>query len=166
MKRITSMPRRHKTAIGAALSCVAVLGTFATANTATAATGSAHTAHLASAARAANTPYVMNHYGEENADKGKAERSPENLVLSEYTAAGDLNWKQWGDKTAVATGNVSGIWCGQSCLDKPLKGTLTLSDPKTVNGKTVFSSFTLKLAGGSGAYDHEDLHGKRHLATI
>ncbi|MDT0459762.1 hypothetical protein RM550_29275 [Streptomyces sp. DSM 41527] len=168
MKRTTNMTRRHKTAIGAALSCVAVLGTFATANAATAATASAHTAHTAhtaSVTRAAGTPYVMNHYGEEHADKGKAERSPENLVLSEFTSAGDLNWKQWDAKKAVATGEVTGAWCGQACLDKPLKATLTLSDPKTVNGKKVFSSFTLKLAGGSGAYDSEDLQGKRHLAT-
>ncbi|MET7795799.1 hypothetical protein [Streptomyces decoyicus] len=167
MNRSTSLIRRHRTAIGAGLACVAALGTFATATGANAATAPAHTAHAraASVAQTDNTPYVMNHAGEENADKGKAERSPERLVLSEFTSAGDLNWKQWDAKKAVATGKVTGMWCGQACLDKPLKGTLTLSDPKTVNGKKVFSSFTLKLAGGSGAYDSEDLQGKHPLAT-
>ncbi|MFF8788566.1 hypothetical protein [Streptomyces sp. NPDC015125] len=165
MNRTTNMTRRHKTAIGAALSCVAVLGTFATANAANAATASAPTAHTASATRAADTPYVMNHSGEENADHGRADRSPKDLVLSEFTSVGDLNWKQWDTKKAVATGEVTGNWCLETCLEKPLKGTLTLSDPKTVNGKKVFSSFTLKLAGGSGAYDSEDLQGKHPLAT-
>ncbi|AZS73336.1 hypothetical protein DDE74_22420 [Streptomyces lydicus] len=162
MKRTTSIARRHKTALGAALACVAVLGTVATATGAQAATASEHTA---SVARTSSTPYVMNHYGEENADKGKAERSPEHLVLSEFTTARDLDWKQWGAKKAVATGKVIGMWCLETCQDKPLKGTLTLSDPKTVNGKKVFSSFTLKLAGGNGAYDSEDLQGKHPLAT-
>ncbi|MFG2831713.1 hypothetical protein ACGFWI_30285 [Streptomyces sp. NPDC048434] len=165
MNRTPSMTRRHKTAIAAGLACVAVLGTFATANGANAATASAQAAHTTSAVRAAHTPYVMNHYGEENADKGRAERSPKNLVLSEFTSAQGLNWKQWDAKKAVATGQVTGAWCLDTCLDKPLKATLTLSDPKTVHGKKVFSSFTLKLAGGSGAYDSEDLQGKRPLAT-
>ncbi|MFJ5803803.1 hypothetical protein [Streptomyces decoyicus] len=167
MNRSTSLIRRHKTAIGAGLVCVAALGTFATATGANAATAPAHTAHAhtAGVAQTDNTPYVINHVGEENADQGKAERSPESLVLSEFTSVGDLNWKQWDAKKAVATGNVTGNWCLETCLDKPLKGTLTLSDPKTVNGKKVFSSFTLKLAGGSGAYDSEDLQGKHPLAT-
>ncbi|WP_328689158.1 hypothetical protein OG879_21020 [Streptomyces caniferus] len=166
MNRITKTARRHTSAIGAALACVAVLGSVATATGANAATAAAHTARPATAAHSTQTPYVMNHAGEENADKGKAERRPERLVLSEYTAMGNLHWKQWGAKKAVATGEVSGIWCVRTCLDKPLKGTLTLSDPKTVHGKKVFSSFTLKLAGGNGAYDAEDLDGKRPLATI
>ncbi|MEW9520796.1 hypothetical protein [Streptomyces tubercidicus] len=162
MKRSTSTPRRHKTALGAALACVAVLGTVATATGAQAATASEHTA---SVARTSGTPYVMNHMGEEHADKGKAERSPKALVLSEFTSAGNLDWKEWGTKKAVATGEITGMWCLETCQDKPLKGTLTLSDPKTVNGKKVFSSFTLKLAGGNGAYDSEDLQGKHPLAT-
>lgn len=163
MKRTTSIARRHKTALGAALACVAVLGTVATATGAQAATVSEHTA---STARTSGTPYVVNHYGEENADKGKAERSPENLVLSEFTAVNNLDWKEWGAKKAVATGKISSGWCGDACDEKPLNATLTLSDPKTVNGKKVFSSFTLKLPVGSGMYDAEDLKGKRPMSTI
>ncbi|MGY5130812.1 hypothetical protein ACWGJW_00030 [Streptomyces nigrescens] len=163
MKRTTSIARRHKTALGAALACVAVLGTVATATGAQAATASERTA---SVARTSSTPYVVNHYGEENADRGKAERSPEHLVLSEFTSAHDLDWK-WGAKKAVATGKVTGLWCLDTCQDKPLKATLTLSDPKTVNGKKVFSSFTLKLADGNGSYENvEDLEGKRPMSTI
>ncbi|MFF3542274.1 hypothetical protein [Streptomyces platensis] len=157
MKR-TSTPRRHRTAIAAALACAAAFGTVATATGAQAAAPK-HTA-------GADTPYVMNHYGEENADKGKAERNPANLVLSEFTSAGDLHWKQWDNKKAVATGDVTGMWCLETCQDKPLKATITLSDPKTVHGKKVYSSFTVKLAGGNGAYDSEDLKGKQPLATV
>ncbi|GAO06881.1 hypothetical protein [Streptomyces lydicamycinicus] len=156
MKR-TSTPRRHRTAIAAALACAAALGTVATAAGAQAAAPQ-HTVK-------ADTPYVMNHIGEEHADKGKAERKPESLVLSEFTSAGDLHWKQWDNKKAVATGDVTGMWCLDTCQDKPLKATITLSDPKSVHGKKVYSSFTVKLAGGNGAYDSEDLKGKQPLAT-
>ncbi|GES31018.1 hypothetical protein AB0G60_09410 [Streptomyces angustmyceticus] len=165
MNRTTNPTRRHRTAIATALACAAALGTLATAHAANAAAPSAHTAHQARAAHTAATPYVINHYGEENADKGRAERRPAHLVLSEFTSAGDLHWKQWGAKKAVATGEVTGNWCLDTCLDKPLKATLTLSAPKAVHGRKVFSSFTLKLAGGSGKYDAEDLQGKRPLAT-
>lgn len=168
MHRTTSRTRRTKTAMGAALAGVAVLGMFATAQAADATTATQRTvatAHSTSTARANNTPYVINHFGEENADKGRAERSPKNLVLSEFTSIKRLGWKQWDAKQAVGTGEVTGTWCLDTCLDKPLKATVTLGDPKTVNGKKVFSSFTLKLAGGQGAYDAEDLHGKRPLAT-
>ncbi|MFI9262528.1 hypothetical protein ACIGT4_33195 [Streptomyces sioyaensis] len=155
----TSRSQRIKTALGAGLAAVAVLGTFATAQSANAATAQ-HPAKTASSA-----PYVINHYGEENADKGKAERSPANLVLSEFTSAGSLHWKQWDGTKAVATGKVTGAWCLDTCLDKPLKATVTLSDPKTVHGKKVYSSFTVQLADGAGKYDSEDLDGKRPLAT-
>jgi len=152
-------PQRIKTALGAGLAAIAVLGTIATAQSANAAPAQ----HPAKATGSA--PYVINHFGEEHADKGKAERSPANLVLSEFTSAQDLHWKQWDAKKAVATGKVTGNWCLETCLDKPLKATLTLSDPKTVHGKKVYSSFTLKLADGAGKYDSEDLNGKHALAT-
>ncbi|MFE1173385.1 hypothetical protein [Streptomyces sp. NPDC058773] len=163
MKRTTSTTRRRRTAIGAALACAAVLGSAVVATGAQAASAPAQTA---SAARTGSGPYVINHYGEENADKGRAERSPANLVLSEFTSAQQLHWKQWDAKKAVATGKVTGSWCLDTCLDKPLKATLTLSDPKTVHGKKVYSSFTLKLADGNGSYDVEDLKGKRPLSTL
>ncbi|MFE0189360.1 hypothetical protein [Streptomyces sp. NPDC058989] len=157
--------RRKKAAMGAALAGVAVLGMFATAHGAQAATGDRSGAHTVGIARTAGTPYVINHYGEENADRGRAERSPAHLVLSEFTSIGKVNWQQWGAKKAVGTGKVTGTWCLDTCLDKPLKATVTLSDPKTVAGRKVFTAFTLKLSGNPGAYDSEDLHGKRPLAT-
>ncbi|MFD5399277.1 hypothetical protein ACFWJW_34350 [Streptomyces sp. NPDC127097] len=86
-------------------------------------------------------------------------------MLSEFTSAQALHWKQWDAKKAVATGKVTGAWCLDTCLDKPLKATITLSDPKSVHGKKVYSAFTIKLAGGNGAYDSEDLKGKHALAT-
>ncbi|MGX1855491.1 hypothetical protein [Streptomyces sp. NPDC055299] len=161
MNLSTSRSQRMKTAFGAGLAAVAVLGTFATAQSADAATAQ----HPAKAARAGSAPYVINHYGEENADQGRAERSPAHLVLSEFTSAQGLHWKQWDAKKAVATGKVTGAWCLETCLDKPLKATVTLSDPKTVHGKKVYSSFTVKLADHAGKYDSEDLQGKRPLAT-
>ncbi|ARF53614.1 hypothetical protein [Streptomyces gilvosporeus] len=149
---------RKKAAIAAGLAATAALGALATAQAADAST--------ATAAAPATTPYVVNHYGEQNADKGHPERSPKNLVLSEFTSAGGLHWQQWGAKKAVATGKITGNWCLDTCLDKPLKATVTLSDPKTVHGKRVFSRFTLHLSGKPGAYDSvEDLQGKRPLAT-
>ncbi|GAB7032471.1 hypothetical protein JCM4914_39320 [Streptomyces platensis subsp. malvinus] len=151
--------------MAAALAGVAAVGMLATAQAAHASAGSEHTAHATGVARTGTTPYVINHYGEENADKGRAERSPQALVLSEFTSIRGLQWKEWGTKKAVATGKVTGTWCLDTCLDKPLKATVTLSDPKTVNGRKVFSAFTLKLAKGSGTYDSEDLQGKRPLAT-
>ncbi|WP_438487913.1 hypothetical protein [Streptomyces sp. S186] len=163
MQRTTNAPRRRMTTVMAtALAGVAAVGMLATAQAAHASTGPGHTAGVA---RTGATPYVINHYGEENADKGRAERSPKHLVLSEFTSIHGLQWKEWGAKKAVATGKVTGTWCLDTCLDKPLKATVTLSDPKTVNGRKVFSAFTLKLAKDSGAYDSEDLKGKRPLAT-
>lgn len=157
--------RRAKTAMGAALAGVAVLGIFATAHAAQASTVDRGGVHATGTARTAGTPYVINHYGEENADRGRAERSPRNLVLSEFTSINEVTWKQWGAKKAVGTGQVTGTWCLDTCLDKPLKATVTLTDPKTVNGRKVFTAFTLKPADGAGAYDAEDLRGKRPLAT-
>ncbi|MEU9121271.1 hypothetical protein AB0C96_15695 [Streptomyces sp. NPDC048506] len=168
MNRTTTRTRRTRTAMGAALAGVAVLGMFATAQAADATTASqrtVHAVHSASTLRTASTPYVINHYGEENADNGRAERSPANLVLSEFTSVNHVNWEQWGAKHAVGTGRVTGTWCLDTCLDKPLKATVTLSDPKTVHGRKVFTTFTLKLTDQPGAYDAEDLHGKRPLAT-
>ncbi|WP_431043409.1 hypothetical protein ACQUSR_16940 [Streptomyces sp. P1-3] len=169
----TTMARRDRpAAMATALAGVAVLGLLTTAcgesgksdkNAAGAA--SADITRSASVARTSAAPYVVNHYGEENADKGVAVRSPKNLVLSEFTSIHGVHWKQWGAKKAVGTGKVTGTWCLDKCLDKPLKATVTLSDPKTVKGKKVFSSFRLKLSGKPGAYDSEDLKGKRPLAT-
>ncbi|TJZ42812.1 hypothetical protein FCH28_33510 [Streptomyces piniterrae] len=161
--RPSPLTRRKRTALAAGLAGVAALGLFATAQVAGAAPG--HTAPAAGTARTNTTPYVINHYGEENADKGRAERSPQHLVLSEFTAIHDVTWQKWGAKQAVGTGKVTGHWCLDTCLDKPLKATITLSDPKTVNGRKVFSAFTLKLDGKPGTYDSEDLQGKRPLAT-
>ncbi|MFF4606059.1 hypothetical protein ACFY12_25375 [Streptomyces sp. NPDC001339] len=193
--RITGKTRRTrtaaktaaKTAMGAALAGAAVLGTLATAQTAgatstgatstgatsTGATSAAHhpvhpsSAHSGSAAvRTSGTPYVINHYGEENAEHGRAERSPANLVLSEFTSLHHANWKAWSAKRAVGTGEVTGTWCLDTCLDEPLKATVTLADPKAVDGRRIFTTFTLELADGRGTYDSEDLRGKRPLVTL
>lgn len=89
MNSSTHRSQRIEMAIGAGLAAVAVPGTFATAQSANAATAQ-HTAKATGSA-----PYVINHYGEENADKGKAARSPAHLVLSEFTSARGLHWQQW-----------------------------------------------------------------------
>lgn len=120
MNLSTSSSQRMKTAFGAGLAAVAVLGTFATAQSADAATAQ----HPAKAARA---PYVINHYGEENADQGRAERSPAHLVLSEFTSAQGLRWKQWDAKKAVATGRLSGTWCLPKCTGTGYPATIELS---------------------------------------
>ncbi|WP_432097645.1 hypothetical protein [Streptomyces sp. bgisy100] len=110
-------------------------------------------------------PYVLNLYGEENADHGDAQRTPKNLVLSEFTSLNKVHWKQWGKGKAVGTADVTGNWCLETCQDKPLRGKVTLSDPKEVGGEMYYSSFTLKLAPGSGHYESEDLNRKHALPT-
>ncbi|MEU8976709.1 hypothetical protein AB0D11_47600 [Streptomyces monashensis] len=151
---------RKRAAVAAGLAGAAVFGLLTTAQAA-----SGETVHPDKTVRPAASPYVINHYGEENADTGRAERRPHVLVLSEFTSIHQVNWTQWSAKGAVGTGEVTGNWCLDTCLDKPLKATISLSDPKTVHGKKVYSAFTLKLAGGATKYDAEDLQGKRPLAT-
>lgn len=153
---------RKKAALAAGLTAAVLLGAFATSQAADA-SGASSAAGRTSHAVAA--PYVLNFYGEEYADTGHPERRPADLVLSEFTHINNVKWKQWGAKTAAGTGEVGGTWCLPACLDKPLKGTITLSDPKTVNGRTFYSAFTLKLSGNPGTYDSEDLQGKHALAT-
>ncbi|MEU4999333.1 hypothetical protein [Streptomyces sp. NPDC021622] len=167
MQSTSNTTWRTKTVVATALAGVAACGVLAlqTAHASTSSGSAEQTARTAGVARGSAAPYVVNHYGEENADNGRAERTPKNLVLSEFTSISGLHWKEWGTKEAVATGKVTGNWCLETCLDKPLKATVTLSDPKTVNGKKVFSTFTLKLAQGTGEYESEDLQGKHALAT-
>ncbi|WEB45307.1 hypothetical protein MOV08_42445 [Streptomyces yunnanensis] len=157
----TTSTFRRRAVLAAGLAGAAALGLSATAQAANGAVPAAPT----KAVRTAVTPYVINHFGEENADTGRAERRPRDLVLSEFTSIHQVDWKQWGAKEAVGTGQVTGTWCLDTCLTKPLKATISLSDPKVVNGKRVYSAFTLKLAGQQGTYDSEDLQGKRPLAT-
>ncbi|GAU68799.1 hypothetical protein SSP35_09_00420 [Streptomyces sp. NBRC 110611] len=158
--------------MGAALAGAAVLGMSVPAQAAGATPAAHHPVHPApahsgsSAARTTGTPYVINHYGEEHADRGRAERNPANLVLSEFTSLHHANWREWSAKRAVGTGEVTGTWCLDTCLGRPLKATVTLADPKIVDGRKVFTTFTLELADGPGGYESEDLRGKRPLVTL
>ncbi|MFG2139063.1 hypothetical protein [Streptomyces sp. NPDC048650] len=150
-------PRRPKAAVAAAaLAAAAVLGTCTTAHAAGPAPTAGQTGH---------TPYVINHYGEQNADRGRPERSPKHLVLSEHSAIGGIRWTRWGTRKAVGTGNLTGTWCLTTCTTRPLNATVTLSHPRTVRGKKIFSAFTLEPAAKRSAYDTEDLRGTRPLAT-
>ncbi|MGW0868646.1 hypothetical protein [Streptomyces sp. NPDC002611] len=158
----TTKISRKKVVLAASLTAATLLGAFATAQAADAGGASSASGKVG---RVVAAPYVLNHYGEKYADTGHAERRPANLVLSEFTSISKVKWQQWGAKKAVGTGEVTGNWCLETCLDKPLKGTITLSGPKTVNGKKIYAAFTLKLSGQPGTYDFEDLQGKRPLAT-
>lgn len=114
---------------------------------------------------ATTRPFVISQ-GEEKPEAENADRRPSKLVLSEFTTVDRITWKQWTGDEATGSGEVTGTWCLETCQDKPLKGTVTLTDPKTVNGKRYFSAYTLKLADGTKkTYDTEDLSGKRQLAT-
>ena len=115
-------------------------------------------------ASASTRPFVLSQ--DEEPQAKDADRRPDKLVLSEFTTIDRITWKQWRDAEATGSGQVTGTWCLETCQDKPLKGTVTLTDPKTVNGKRYFSAYTLTLADGTKkAYDTEDLNGKRALAT-
>lgn len=103
---------------------------------------------------------------EEDPKAEDADRRPGKLVLSEHTTVSRISWKRWSDTEATGTGEVTGTWCLETCQDKPLTGTVTLSEPKTVDGKRYFSAYTLKLADGTATtYTGEDLNGKRSLPT-
>ncbi|MCM2579306.1 hypothetical protein [Streptomyces meridianus] len=113
---------------------------------------------------AAPRPFVLSQ--DEEPQAKEADRRPDKLVLSEFTTVDRITWTQWREADATGTGDVTGTWCLETCQDKPLKGTVTLSDPKTVNGKRYFSAYTLQLADGTKkTYETEDLNGKRQLAT-
>ncbi|MGW6905937.1 hypothetical protein [Streptomyces sp. NPDC054940] len=159
MNRTTNRTNsRKKAALAAGLSAAALLGAFATTQAADAAGAAEKTAH------ATATPRVFNYPGEEHTPN-PAVRRPARLTLSEFTGIEKVHWKKWGAEKAVGTAKVTGMWCLDTCLDKPLDGVVTLSDPKTVHGKRVYSKFTLKLSGKPGKYDAEDLKGKQALFT-
>ncbi|MDQ8702618.1 hypothetical protein RCO28_08975 [Streptomyces sp. LHD-70] len=157
----TTMTRkpRSNAALTAGLATVAGLALLAPPQSANAAPGTSDRAERSSA-----TPYVVQRSGEETA-RTSTGRRPERLVLSEFTSVHDVNWARWDARRAVGAGLVTGSWCLSTCMDKPLKATLRLADPRTVDGRKVYSTFTLTLADGSGSYDAEDLRGKRPLAV-
>ncbi|MFE3323466.1 hypothetical protein [Streptomyces sp. NPDC059176] len=168
MTRTTvTSPRRTTRPLTAALAGALFLGLLTTAcgQQGRTAGSSGVVSRTESVASTGATPYVVNHYGEENTDAGRAERSPKTLVLSEFTTISDVTWQEWGAERAVGTGGVTGTWCLDACVDQPLKATVTLSDPTSVDGKEVFSAFRLSLTVKAGAYDSEDLRGKRPLVT-
>ncbi|MFM9371147.1 hypothetical protein [Streptomyces sp. Da 82-17] len=159
---------KQTAALTAALATAAALALAASAPSASAALvpdaalGPGDAAERSAAAK----PYVLNHHGEANAEAGSAQRRPERLVLSEFTTAHGLRWERWGAEQAVGVGRVTGSWCAETCLDRPLKATLRLLDPRTVDGRRVYSAFTLTVTDkAGGTYQAEDLRGKRALAT-
>ncbi|NJQ05727.1 hypothetical protein [Streptomyces lonarensis] len=106
-------------------------------------------------------PYVVNFYGEENAD-GAAEREPANLVLSEHSSLQDVEWSEWNGDRAVGTGRLSGMWCLPDCADQPFDATVTLSEPTDVDGDLYFAAFDLE-APAAEEYRADDLDGERPL---
>ncbi|MFX4291527.1 hypothetical protein [Streptomyces bohaiensis] len=106
-------------------------------------------------------PYVVNFYGEENAE-GAAEREPANLVLSEHSSLQEMQWSEWNGDRAVGTGLLSGMWCLPDCADQPFEATVTLSEPTDVAGDVYFAAFDLD-APGAQEYRADDLDGERPL---
>ncbi|NJP66007.1 hypothetical protein [Streptomyces spiramenti] len=113
------------------------------------------------AAEDTDGPYVVNFYGEENAD-GAAEREPANLVLSEHSSLQDMEWTEWGADRAVGTGRLSGMWCLPDCADQPFDATVVLSGPTEVDGDVYFAAFDLD-APDAGEFRTDDLDGERPL---
>ncbi len=115
----------------------------------------------ADGADSGDRPYVVNFYGEENAD-GNPEREPGNLVVSEHSSIQQIEWQEWNGGEAVGTGLLSGIWCLPECMDEPFEATVTLSDPTDVNGDLYFSTFELEAPDADG-YVVDDMDGERPL---
>ena len=53
---------------------------------------------------------------------------PEELTLSEFSHATDLEWESWGDASAVATGRISGMFCLSRCEGAKYEVTVVLCE--------------------------------------
>ncbi|WP_432929233.1 hypothetical protein ACQPZZ_04540 [Microbispora sp. CA-135349] len=90
---------------------------------------------------AAETPvYVLNF---QNAERGRADQRPANLVLSEFSALRAVTWRTWGPTRATGAGKLSGTWCLPECADAPYDATVTLSSVVPVKGKGYFSRYAI-----------------------
>ncbi|ANZ21492.1 hypothetical protein ACH4YO_02370 [Streptomyces noursei] len=52
---------------------------------------------------------------------------PTRLGLTEFTSLSHLKWRDWGQPKAVATGEVSGMWCIPGCEKTGYPATVELS---------------------------------------
>jgi hypothetical protein len=84
---------------------------------------------------------------------GEISAKPTGLVLScadANTALEMLKWTAWGQSTARATGTFSENDCSPTCVEgmyHRYKATVTLSAPKTINGKKVFTKARVVFPG-------------------
>ncbi|MEN3534799.1 hypothetical protein AAH991_06785 [Microbispora sp. ZYX-F-249] len=90
---------------------------------------------------AAETPvYVLNF---RDAERGRPDQRPANLVLSEFSAMSAVTWRTWGPTRATGAGKLSGTWCLPECADAPYDATVTLSSVIPVKGKGYFSRYAV-----------------------
>lgn len=123
------------------------------------ATGDGSTGGDAEAVR----PYVVNFFGEANAD-GAPDQEPGTLVLTEFTTVTDVTWEEWNGTAAIGTGSLSGTWCLPECLENPYPTSVVLSDTGDFGGDPYYTTFLLEPDVAISA-SPEDLDGVRPLAT-
>jgi hypothetical protein len=84
---------------------------------------------------------------------GEVSAKPTGLVLScadATTALEMLKWSAWGASTARATGTFADNDCSPTCAAGTFnryKANVTLSAPKTINGKKVFTKVRVVFPG-------------------
>ncbi|GAB3122401.1 hypothetical protein GCM10027160_41310 [Streptomyces calidiresistens] len=92
-------------------------------------------------------PLVFNYHG---AEDGRADRAPDDLVLTEFSTLNDVTWRSWDSEEAVGSGLLAGTWCLPECLDDPLPAEVLLKDPEEINGDPYFTAFELKITDTTG----------------
>ncbi|MCE7080215.1 hypothetical protein [Streptomyces sp. ST2-7A] len=92
-------------------------------------------------------PMVFNYY---RAEGGRADRAPDNLVLTEFSTLNDVTWESWDGREAIGSGLLSGTWCLPDCLDDPFPAEVVLKDPEDINGEPYFTAFELEITDPSG----------------
>ncbi|MBB0244619.1 hypothetical protein FNQ90_11020 [Streptomyces alkaliphilus] len=92
-------------------------------------------------------PLVFNYFG---AEDGRADRAPDNLVLTEFSTLNEVTWESWGEEQAVGNGLLSGTWCLPECLDDPFPARVVLTDPEEINGDPYFTAFEVEITDPSG----------------
>ncbi|WP_055479163.1 hypothetical protein [Sphaerimonospora mesophila] len=100
--------------------------------------------------------YVLNLH---DAEQGRADRRPRDLVVSEFTALNGVTWHSWGPTRAAGEGRLSGSWCLPGCADTPYDATVTLSGVVPVRGKGYFTRYEITADVPPDLREQADLRG-------
>ncbi|WP_051458373.1 hypothetical protein [Microbispora sp. ATCC PTA-5024] len=100
--------------------------------------------------------YVLNFH---NAERGRADRRPADLVLSEFSTLTKVTWRTWGPSGATGAGKLSGTWCLPRCATAPYDATVTLSAVVPVRGNGYFTRYRVRARLPADERAQADLDG-------